>query len=60
MMLKCSTQYVRKFGKLYSGHRTGKGKFSFQLQRDAMPKNVHTTPTIALISDISKIMLKII
>ena len=32
-----------KFGKLSSGHRTGKGQFSFQFQRKAMPKNVQTT-----------------
>ena len=31
------------FGKLSSGHRTGKGKFSFQSQRKAMPKNVQIT-----------------
>ena len=31
-----------KFGKLSSGHRTGKGQFSFQSQRKAMPKNAHT------------------
>ena len=30
---------VSKFGKLSSGHRTGKGQFSFQSQRKAMPKN---------------------
>ena len=29
--------------KLNSGHRTGKGQFSFQFQRKAMPKNVQTT-----------------
>ena len=29
MLLKCCTQYVSKFGKLSSGHRTGKGQFSF-------------------------------
>ena len=29
--------------KLNSGHRTGKGQFSFQLQRKAMPKNAQTT-----------------
>ena len=29
-----------KFGKLSSGHRTGKGQFSFQSQRKAMPKNI--------------------
>ena len=32
-----------KFRKLSSGHRTGKGQFSFQTQRRAMPKNVQTT-----------------
>ena len=32
-----------KFGKLSSGHRTGKGQFSFQSQRKAMPKNAQTT-----------------
>ena len=30
-------------GKLSSGHRTGKGQFSFQSQRKAMPKNAQTT-----------------
>ena len=29
--------------KLSNGHRTGKGQFSFQSQRKAMPKNVQTT-----------------
>ena len=29
--------------KLSSGHRTGKGQFSFQSQRRAMPKNVQIT-----------------
>ena len=37
------TQYASKFGKLSSGHRTGKGQFSFQSQRKTMPKNVQTT-----------------
>ena len=39
-LLKCCTQYASKYGKLSSGHRTGKGQFSFQSQRKAMPKNV--------------------
>ena len=43
MLWKCCTQYASKFGKLSSGHRTGKGQFSFQFQRKAMPKNVQTT-----------------
>ena len=29
--------------KLSSGHRTGKGQFSFQSQRKAMPTNAQTT-----------------
>ena len=43
MLWKCCTQYVSKFGKLSSGHRTGKGQFSFQSQRKAMPKKAQTT-----------------
>ena len=43
MLLKCCTQYASKFGKLSSGHRTGKGQFSFQSQRKAIPKNAQTT-----------------
>ena len=35
MLWKCCTQYASKFGKLSSGHRTGKGQFSFQSQRKA-------------------------
>ena len=41
--VKCCTLYARKFGKLSSVYRTGKGQFSFQSQRKAMPKNVPTT-----------------
>ena len=29
--------------KMHSGHRTGKGQFSFQSQRKAMLKNIQTT-----------------
>ena len=43
MLWKCCTQYANKFGKLSSGHSTGKGQFSFQSKRRAMPKNVQTT-----------------
>ena len=41
--VKALTQYASKFGKLSSGHRTGKGQFSFQSLRKAMPKNAQTT-----------------
>ena len=41
--VKVLPQYASKFGKLSSGHWTGKGQFSFQSQRKAMPENVQTT-----------------
>ena len=60
--LRLSTfeQYASKFGKLSSGHRTGKGQFSFESQRKAMPKECSNYPTNALISHSSKVMLKIL
>ena len=60
MPWKCCTQYASKFGKLSSGHRTGKGQFSFQSQRKAMPQNAQNYRTIAFISHASKVMLKIL
>ena len=61
MLLKCCIQHASKFGKLSSGHRTGKGQFSFQLiakkGNDKECSNYHTTE---LISHASKIMLKIL
>ena len=60
MLWKCCTQYASKFGKLSSGPRTGKGQFSFQSQRKAMPKNVPTTVQLHLISHASKVMVKIL
>ena len=59
MLWKCSTQYASKFGKLSSGHRTGKGQFSFWSQRKAMPKNVQPTTQLHL-SHAGKVMLKIL
>ena len=41
--IKMLHSIYHKFGNLSSGHRTGKGQFSFQFQRRAMPKNVQTT-----------------
>ena len=60
MLWKCCNQHASKFGKLSSGHKTGKGQFSFQSQRKAMPKNVQTAAQIAIISHASKLMLKIL
>ena len=60
MLLKCCTQYVSKFGKLSSGHRTGKGQFSFQFQRKAMPKNAQTTAQLHSSHMLPKVMLSIL
>ena len=59
MLWKCCTQYASKFGKLSSGHRTGKGQFSFQSQGNTMPENAETTAQLHFISPASKVMLKI-
>ena len=58
MLWKCCTQYASKFGKLSSGHRTGKGQFSLQSQRKAMPKNVQSTAQLH--SSHMLVMLKIL
>ena len=41
--VKVLQSYASKFGKLNTGHRTGKGQFSFQSQGRAMPKIVQNT-----------------
>ena len=46
--VKVCTQYASKLGKLSSGHRIGKGQFSSQSQRKAMPKNAQTTTQLCL------------
>ena len=60
MLLKCCPQYASKFGKLSSGHRTGKDQFSFQSQKKGNAKESSNYRTIALISHTSKVMLKIL
>ena len=54
--VKALHSICHQFGKLSSGHRTGKGPFSFQSQRKAMPKNAQTAIecTKALISHAGK------
>ena len=56
----CCTQNASKFGKFSSGHRTGKGQFSFQSLRKAMPKNAETTAQLHSSHNASKVMLKIL
>ena len=60
MLWKCCTQYASKFGKLSSGHRTGKDQFSFQSQKKGNAKKCSNYHTIALISHASRVMLKIL
>ena len=52
--VKVCTQYTSKYGKLSSGHRTGKGQFSFQSQRKAMPKNAQATTQLHLSHKLGK------
>ena len=59
MLRKCCTQYASKFGKLSSGHWTGKGQFSFQSQRKNA-KECSNYRTIALISHTSSVMPQIL
>ena len=54
MLWKYCIYYASKFGKLSSGYRTGKGQFSFQSQRKAMPKNVLTAAQLHLFYMLAK------
>ena len=58
MLWKCCTEHANKFGKLSSGHRTGKGSFHSNLKGNA--KECSNYRTIALISHTSKVILKIL
>ena len=60
MLWKCCTQYASKFGKLSSGHRTGKGHFLFPIPKKGNAKECSNYHTIVLISHASKVMLKIL
>ena len=60
MVSKYGTQNASKFGKLGSGHKTGKSQFSFQSQRRAIPKKCSNYHTIMVISHVSKVLLKIL
>ena len=42
MLLKCCIQYISKFGKPSSSHRTGEGQFSSQFQRSSVLNNAQT------------------
>ena len=57
-MLKFCTQYASKFGKLSSGHRTG--KVFIPIPKKGNAKECSSYWTISLISHASKVMLKIL
>ena len=59
MLWKCCTQNASKFGKLSSGHRTGKSVF-IPIPKKGNAKECSNYRTIALISHASKVMLKIL
>ena len=59
MLWKCCTQYVGKFGKLSSGHRTGKDQFHSN-PKEGQCKECSNYCTIALISHTSDVILKML
>ena len=56
---ECCIQYVSKFGKLSSGHRTGKRSIFIPIPKKGNAKECSNNCTIALISHANKVMLKI-
>ena len=56
---KCCSQYASKFGKLSSGHSTGKGAF-IPTPKKGNAKECSNYLTIGLISHATKVMLKIL
>ena len=59
MLWKCCTQYASKFGKLSSGHRTGKAVF-IPIPKKGNAKECSNYCTIPFTSHASKVMVKIL
>ena len=59
MLFKCCTQYVSKFGKLSSDHRTGKHVF-IPISKKDNAKECSNYQTAALISHTNKVKLKVL
>ena len=59
MLWKFSTQYASKFGKLSSGHRTGRSVF-IRIPKKGNTKECSNYHTIALISHASTVTLRIL
>ena len=63
MLWKCCTQYASTFGKLSSGHRTGKDwkrSVFIPIPKKGNAKECSNYRTIAIISHTSRVMLKIL
>ena len=60
MLWKCCTQYVSKFGKVSSEHRTGKTSVFIPIPKKGNAKECSNYCTVTLISHASKVMLKIL
>ena len=60
MLLKYYIQYVSKFGKLSSGHGTGKGQFFIPIPKKGSAKKCSSYHATVCISHASKFMLKIL
>ena len=60
MLWKCCTQYVSKFGKLSSGHRTGKGRLFILIPKKVNVEECSNYCTIVLILHASQVMFKIL
>ena len=58
MLWKCYTQYARKFGKLSSGHRTGKRSVFILIPKKGNVKECSNYCTTALTSHAGKVMLQ--
>ena len=58
MLLKFCTQYTSRFGKLISGHQTGKGIF-VPIPKKGNAKECSNYHTVTFISHASKVLLKI-
>ena len=56
--LNCCMQYASKFGKLSSGHRTGKRPVFISIPKKGNAKECSNYRTIALISYASKVFSK--
>ena len=59
MLWKCCTQHASKFGKLSSGHRTGKRSGFISIPKKGNANECSKYCTVAFISYTSKVMLKI-